>query len=300
MGLLPCVLDTNIARFGPPCDLEKLARRGFRLRVAETAFLEWIAACVREWQEARWSRPIARQKFFGRAKSIAPFLDSDVPVALDGGLLTRRIVAQADGKPAVKAFDDRQQAFVELWRRIVGLEMTDEEFIAAGQSANAFLDELDANFIDLARGEEELRKRVPPAEMDAASLSSAYAQWDEVSDMEKFTQLCRHAITSWRLSPVAAERLDAHVCTTAYRLQAAARKERMPKRNDGADASLTIHLGSGSILLTKDEKLIDVVDRSGTFQAQWVRHPDDLDNPPYGLPWGDDARRSGSSFRRRK
>jgi hypothetical protein len=232
---------------------------------------------------------------------IASFLDAEVPVALDGGLLTHRIVAEADGKPPYQEADRRQRDLRELWSRVTGVGMTDEEFVATGTVANEFLDELDRNFAALALGEEELRKKPPPTDVDLGALASAYARWDnQLSDEERLGELRRYVAKSWRLSALAAERLDAHVCTTAYRLQAAARGARTPKKNDGADVSLTIHLGSGCILLTNDLRLIDVVDHSGTFQAPWVRHPDDLDNLPEGMPWGDVAKLTGTSFRRCK
>jgi hypothetical protein len=90
------VLDTNVARFGPLWKIEDLFMRAFRLRIAQTALLEWNAACVRQWEGENGSRQEARKKFFGRAKSIASFLDHESPIAMDGGALTARIVAEVD------------------------------------------------------------------------------------------------------------------------------------------------------------------------------------------------------------
>jgi hypothetical protein len=102
------------------------------------------------------------------------------------------------------------------------------------------------------------------------------------------------------LSPPVAERFDAHIRTTAYRLHMAARGARMPKKNDGADASLTLHLGAGCILLTDERKLVDIIDESGTFQAPWVRQSQDLDDLPQIPAWGEQARNVARAFRRKR
>jgi len=76
------------------------------------------------------------------------------------------------------------------------------------------------------------------------------------------------------------------------------RAEYAPKSNDGADASLTLHIGSGSVLVTNESQLIRIVDTCGTFQAPWVRAMRQLDDLPEGPPWGDGARELATKFRR--
>jgi hypothetical protein len=120
-----------------------------------------------------------------------------------------------------------------------------------------------------------------------------------IASLEKLAYLRRFAAKSGKLSSEAAERLDAHVCAVAHRLRAAGRGARMPKRNDGADVSLTIHLGSGSLLVTEEVQLVEIVDLSGTFQRPWIRRLNDLDELPEGPPWGEDARRQAMQFIRR-
>jgi hypothetical protein len=293
------VLDTNIVRFERIDTVQRLVRQGFRLRIAETALFEWGAACVRGWEREGWSRSEARQKFFGRAKSLAPFIDAEVPIAVDGGLLSRRIIAQASDLTPFEGADVRERDLRDLWIRIVGVGMSDEEFRAAGKIANNFLDELDENFSQLARREAELRNNTSPPGVDPSALAAAYVEWDRMSELDQLAYLRQYAIDSWQLPASAAERLDAHVHATAYRLHAAARGARMPKRNDGADISLTLHIGAGCVLPTNEKRLVDVVDLSGSFQAPWVRRPNDMDEPPDGVPWGESARRQGASFKRR-
>jgi hypothetical protein len=87
------ILDTNVAWFTSLGELERLAER-FCLRVGEAALLERWVQSVREYDE---SRGRARVKFFGRARSIAPFLDQTTPVAVGGG--PRRDAEPGRGRP---------------------------------------------------------------------------------------------------------------------------------------------------------------------------------------------------------
>jgi hypothetical protein len=274
--------------------------RGFRLRIAQTALLEWNAACVRQWEGENGSRQEARKKFFGRAKSIASFLDHESPIAMDGGALTARIVAEVDGEQPHQGVERTEHNLTSLWREIVGVEMTDEEFRDAGRKADEFLASLDEGLIRLARREEELRQNAPPPGMDSAQLAADYATYDTLAESAKLDGLRRHCVTTWEFSPAVAERFDGHICTTAYRLHMAARGARLPKKNDGADASLTLHLGAGCILLTDERKLVDIVDESGTFQAPWVRQSHDLDDLPQIPAWGEQARNVVRAFRRKR
>jgi hypothetical protein len=268
--------------------------------VAETALLEWIAACARNWGTEGESRGETRAKFFGRARRIAPFLDANEPVALDGGILTREVLAEVGQLAPTSTANERRRNLSQLWRRIIGVGLTDEEFVREGAYAEEFVNSLDERFARLARREEELRKNPVPPDVDPALLEAGYALHDALPDDEKLAQLRAYAVRAWEFSSVAAERFDAHVCTTAYRLHQAARGAVMPKQNDGADVSLTLHLGAGSVLVTSERRLVEIVDASGTFQAAWVRHPDDLDGVPECLPWGAEARAVATSFRRHR
>jgi hypothetical protein len=177
--------------------------------------------------------------------------------------------------------------------------MTDDQWMQDGMTAQKHLDELDKDFFDLARRDEELRKKPVPADTDPATLSAQYAKWDSLSDAEQLALLRDYAKRAWHLSDAAAERVDAHICVTALRLHLAATGARMPKKNDGADVGLTIHLGEGGILVTNENPLVDLVDQSGTFQRPWVRRLNDLDALPDGLPWGEGASEAARTFQRR-
>lgn len=242
---------------------------------------------------------------FGRARRLHPFLDAERPLTLGGGLLSQRIVAMADGKGAVSAAEEYAEYLVEMWRRVSGIGMVDEEWLKVGQIAHEFLEGIDENLIDLlqrdnvldAKTEQHIRRIADPRE--AAALNEQFVRWKAASEEMRFRESCAFAVETWQLSDAAAERLNAHICCAALRIREAARGARFPKKNDGADVSLTIHLGEGCVLVTQEQQLIKIVDASGTFQRPWVRHLDDLDDLPEGVPWGESARGQAASFRRR-
>lgn len=282
------ILDTNLAAYADLRTLEHLAGR-FRLRVGETAVLEWWVQAARLYND---SRPRARAKFFGRAKRIAPFLDRECPTMVSAGHLARKILAEADGLAPVAESEERARGLVDQWGITVGQEYLDEEWCDFANVAQAHLDDVDQKLIDLAQPQQELEKLTPPALKEQSRL------FGQLADSEQLAHLRRHAIECWRFSGAAAERLDARIATAALRLHAAAKGARMPKRNDGADVSLTIHLGDASFLLSDDQRLIDIVDQSGTYQAPWVRRSKEVDDLPEGPPWGESARRQAQLFER--
>jgi hypothetical protein len=284
------VLDTNIARFAPAVGLEALAKRGHRLRVSETAYLEWWAQGVRMFPE---SRVEARAIFFARAKRIAPLLDSETPIAVSAGILARRIVAEADGQPIPMEYTEREHALTEQWRRVSGVGLTDETWCEWGRVAEEHLAELDSELIGMARPERELAKKIPE------DMKEANDAWVALPDDEQLAHMRRFVKETLDLSDAAAERADAHIRTTAFRLHAAARGARLPKRNDGADVSMSTQVGSGCLVVTNEWQFVDIIDQSGTYQAPWVRRFDDLDDLPEGLPWGENAREARRLFKRR-
>jgi hypothetical protein len=245
------VLDTNIYSFARAADLQHLSSRGLVLRVSDVALLEAWARSVRQYAEGEPLRK-ARGTLFARARSVASYLDKETPIAVGGGQLTRLIVARADGT----RYDSEGARYIRhlhaRWRTLVGPGMSDEQWIANGRVAQGHLDKLDREFMDLARREEELRKKPPPNDVDPATLPALYEQWDALSSVEQLALLRDFLKDTWRLSEAAAERLDCHIRVTALRLHLAALGARMPKENDGADVSLTLHLGEACVLVTNE------------------------------------------------
>ncbi len=270
------VLDTNVVGYTPVAQLEKLAKR-FRLRISEGALLERWVHCVGIYEE---SRPEARAKFFRRFRSIAPFIDAVTPVAPGGGNLLRAVIAAADGQPPVAASEQRAAGLREQWECIIGVEHNDEEWVSFGRGEAAeHLEKLDDDLKGIALPRAVLARKVE------AKLQDMNRAFDDLPEDEQMRHIHQYVVEVLKLSPEAADRLDAHTRNMAYRLQAASVGRRLPKRNDGVDFALTGHVGEGHFLVTREKQLVEIVDESGTYQAAWVRWSDDLDDLPDGFPW---------------
>jgi hypothetical protein len=274
------VLDTNIFGFEPLGEFAKLADRGMVLRVSEVALYERLAASLRDHDEGV---PLerTRDKFASRARAVAPYLEATTPIALGGANLTRRIVAQADETAPDERAETWAADLISLWRRVVAGEMSDEHWHRAGNVARDMLDSWDADHLALCNDDE---------------VQIGDVQWGQIPENELRSEL--RAIGG-AFSDAAVERLDAQLCSVSYRVHQAKWGARGPKKNDGADLSLPIHIAEGCFLLTRDGKLVRLIDESRTYQRPWVRRPDDLDDLPDGLPWGHYARDVNRAFRRR-
>jgi hypothetical protein len=302
MTLGRLVLDTNLYSFGGRGALAALVARGFKLSVSEIAFTEALARSVRHFKSGE-SRQQARGRFFNRARSLAHIIDDQHPIALAAGHAVERIAARADGNPCVET--DEYEAHVrDVWRTVVGVGLTDEEWIAAGEVANQWLDELDAHLADLALPEAQLRARpivedVDGERMTEEQLAEAYAEWDATDEAQKLASIRAYLRRTWNLSDAASDRLDAQIHGLAWRLNESAHGRWRPGGNDGADLRLAVHVGEDVILLTNDEPLVGIIDACGTYQAPWVRRLSDLDGQlPEGPPWGDYARDFAATWKR--
>jgi hypothetical protein len=273
------VLDSNIYGFEPIAEIAKLADHGMVLRVSEVAFYERLAASLRD-HAAGPPLERTRDDFTGRARAVAPYLSATAPIALGGANLTRRIVAQTDETAPDERAERWAEDLISLWRRVVAGKMSNEHWHRAGNVANEVLDGMDEAFFALCRD---------------TVVQIGDIQWKEIPDEALRFEL-RSAMG---FSNAAMERLDAQVCSGSYRVHQAKWGARPPKKNDGADLSLPIHIGEGCFLLTRDRKLVDLIDESQTYQRPWVRFPDDLDDLPNGLPWGEHARDVNRTFRRK-
>lgn len=280
---LRLVLDTNVYGYGALAKLALLAERGLLLSVSEIAFTEALARSAREFRTGGMRRGRARGKFFGRSKSLAPYLDPACPVALGAGGITRRVAAQTTGGPPVQVAEERSRLLNAMWQVVVGHEFSDEEWVRQGRVAEEWLTWRDETLFTTIRAVRDQRE--PP-------------RWAAMSQAERLAAIRTSLATFWGFSRAMIERLDAHVATVAYRMLEGERGSRLPKENDGADVHLTQHLAEGAVLVTNDERLIDIVDRSGTYQAPWVRRLDELESLPEGLPWGEGARQQAASFNR--
>jgi hypothetical protein len=276
------VLDTNVYAFGRTDDLAGLAERGLLLSVSEIAFTETILRSFREYRGGM-RRGQARGMLFRRSKAIAPFLDPAYPVALGAGGITRRVAAQTAGAMQNHAAERQSALLIAIWQVVIKHEFTDEDWAANAKVAEAWLTERDQAEFTVMRA---VRGQPRPV------------GWSAKAEAERLAVMRASLAEFWGFTPAMTERLDAHVATTAYQMLQWDTGARTAKKNDGADGHLTQHIAEGSVVVTNDNRLIDIVDRSGTFQAPWVRRLDDLECLPEGLPWGEDARRQARSFTR--
>ena len=288
------VLDTNAFRGLPRKDVERLASSGWRFVVSEVAISETLAASVRELERGL-PRDRARGLLFKRAKLFARHVDPNYPIAVAGEHVFERVRRAISGVATDDGRSDQHVSYLDqFWRVLVGTEFLDEEWIAAGHHAEAWLTDVDAALHRLARREEDLWAKVK------APVEEKRALWLGLTYDEQLATLCERFRADWGLEDDAvADRLDAHVRFLAWRLHRAAKGIEMPKENDAPDFRFSVHLGEGFVLLSGDESFVRLVDESGTHQAPWVRRLRDLDDPlPSGPPWGPSAHEAARTFRR--
>jgi hypothetical protein len=278
------VLDTNVYGYSPIAELERLALRGLSISVSEVAFTEAWAKSVREFH-AGMPRERARGKLFGRTRSLAPYVDAQRPVALGAGGITHRIAAVTAGRPPIPEVGQREAMLNTMWRTVAGGDCDDALWIETGRIAEEWLTWRD-KALDLVV--KTVREQPIPQ------------GWENVTEAEQLAIMRASTAAFCGFTPAMSERLDAHLCTIVYRMLQGRRGARMPQRdNDGADLHLTQHIADDCVLVTGDERLIDIVDRSRTYQAPWVRRLNDLENLPEGPPWGESARKHADSFVRK-
>lgn len=276
------VLDTNVYSFAPVLVLARLAERGLLLSVSEVAFTEALARSVREYRSGM-GRERARGKFFGRAKSLAPYMNSQCRVALGAGGITHRVAAMTQGRPPPRMVDERAALLNEMWGVAVGSEYPDQLWIECARVAEEWLTWRDETLRLTVR---TMRERAKPA------------RWSAMRENDALAAMRASLARFLGFSEAMTERLDAHVATVAYRMRQGELGNEA-KENDGADLHMTQHLAEDCIVVTEDEGLINIVDRAGTYQTPWVRRLDDLDDLPEGLPWGESARRLALAFNRK-
>ena len=285
------VLDTNTFRGLPVPQVASVAERGFKLSVSETAIEETWARSAREFGLGK-SRQDARGLLFGRARKLLPYIDEAYPVAPSGEYAITRIrqqVGEAVNAKTAAECAEHLDALKHCWRTITGVGFTDEAWLESGRNHGAFLAEVDDLLADLARREDDIW-----ADKDETTREEFRLRREEFGALpgaDKLATIRAYARETWAFSERVAERLDALVSVTAWRLHVAAGGAQMPAENDGSDNRLLIHLGEGFVLLSEDAGLVRAVDACGTFQAPWVRRLVDLGRPlPDGPPWGDESR----------
>jgi hypothetical protein len=224
--------------YAPIRELERLAMRGLAISVSEIAFTEAWAKSVREFRSGM-ERDRARGKLFGRTRALAPYVDAQQPVALGAGGVTHRVAALTAGRPPIPEVAQRETILNTMWRTVAGPECNDDLWTENGRVAEEWLAWRDQTLNLVVKTMRE--QPIPPS-------------WQTMAENERLAVLRASTATFWGFTPAMTERLDAHVCTFAYRMLQGLEGARMPQKdNDGADLHLTQHIADDCILVTGDE-----------------------------------------------
>jgi hypothetical protein len=184
----------------------------------------------------------------------------------------------------------------DVWTRVSGVGMTDEEWLEAGAMAERHVNSMDDDLRSLARPERELRNRPIPPDVTQDEYEQSVTHYDSLTEPERRGALKSYLAGTLHFSDAVAERFDAYLSVATLRLGLAAIEARSVATNDGADMLLLQHIGAGFMLLSDDRQLISLIDESQTYQRPWVRRLNDVDNLPDGPPWGESAQRQAELY----
>jgi hypothetical protein len=256
------VLDTNCLRGLSEGVLRALVGRGFRLSVSMIALEESLARSHRE-------NSIARLRT--RLQKLSEFVDPAEPITPVGTPLYYSLGATFG--PARDAVYAKHNRVLPTRWKVLSQASNDEVWRREAASLN---DSIDRNATDV-RGAAEAVRGLPKPSEPVSKLRG----WT-ISDLSRTVSL-RYG---------AQERLHAFGACLAQMIYGAAGAT--PATNDSEDIQLLQHLAGDVIVLTSDYRFIERVDRTGSFQAPYVRTPWEVllrDIPP-GPPWGRCARRA--------
>jgi hypothetical protein len=279
MTVTRLVLDSNCARSLLAPQFVALKERGFVISLSITTF------------EEVWANSSRKEKYgvlYAPAARLAQVIDTDRPLLSTGRHLREELeaVSLAQRRRRREAFNAKSRL---LWSKLVAGKISEETWRTGGGLANEQIDDLANNWTDTRR--QALTKEYPAGIM-------------ALSDEDLFRRLkplyAKHDHVPSRL----AERWDAYfsaVTLIAVRDAKKALNQPAPDENDAEDLQLLLQLAQPAFLLTKDSRLISLVDDSKTYQGPWVRTFGELitDPLPSGVPWGKSAREQARLFRRR-
>lgn len=289
------VLDSNVAAFWPLGRIAELGRHGLPISISEVVLSETWARSTRSLSEGT---PLegARGKLFSRFSRLAPFIDTEYPVAVGGAMGVERAQLLANPWRAPSAELVEYVAHTkEVWSAIIDGNISDEEWIRVGQETARHLADADRSLRELIRPVEEKLVARYPDEEERRQLAKQL----RTTPADALRTYTLWAIREgWGFD--IADRIDALVRVTAWRSLHPRDDLARPRENDGADHRLLIHLGEGALVLTDEQKLCRLVDASGTPQAPWVRRAIDFagNELPSGNPWGDSALEQAARFKR--
>lgn len=238
-----------------------------------------------------WARASREHKpgvIFAPLRRIAPHLDRANPILLPGGHLRRELEARSRSKRNRRAFENAYKA-----RALLG-------------AALAYADEAADRPERFERGGAELNRDLDAhgASWNAArrlARSEAILALQDLPESEAISQLI--PLLHEYVKPPAPQRYDAYFRVAARDAVLNGRGEDSGglDPNDADDMALLHHLAHPAFIATWDLNFLATVDKSGTYQAPWVRTLGELltDPLPKGVPWGATAARAARDLNRR-
>lgn len=284
------VFDTQYFKRLLEPELAELCRRGFVLSVSSSAFVE-------TWRQARRDRKPGL--FYKPARRFGPFVDPGYPIAAQTGTLFARLGAppRQGGTSAARALE----VTLLLWKHALTSNAEDPFYRKGGEAARAHVLSERRDWLKLAKPWTTKRDgRI--SDKKHQQFLSLVTGADPRRLQKAMFRVVRDAITPPGMAPTfTSERFDAYIRVTSSYLLAAGRRAQQPTGNDAQDVMQLTHVGEPAIFVTHERKILGLVDRSGTFQAPWVRSLAEVlsERLPRGTSWGRHARGVASSFRRR-
>lgn len=279
------ILDTSYLRGAQLPLLARLRRDGFRVAISTLALGElWARSC------AEGNKGL----LFSRCAKIAHFIDGTQPIVPGDGLLIHQLGGRfRDGRPPID-LAATEVGIRELWSRIAAGQMVEREWDELGNMLRVELDSAAADYTNMV----------------AAARSNPV---NKLSDDEEFRFLGRMAtdLTEPMARKVSIpggfqERFHGYARVVALRALHMLRNrpgyDFPVDVNDVEDSRLINHVASpGDLVACLDFAFLTFVDRSGTFQAPWVRTIGEILTDPLPPPqgWGRPARRFAEGFKRR-
>ena len=273
------VLDANVIRASPAQALQRLKESGFALSLSAIALAELFGQAYRERKPGIVIGPLKR---------IGGVLETEKPIAADWPTLVHEVLTSLGEKAA-------DSARIENWHRL-----NRELLVAITTTAwpeDTFFEiaaRYDAMFKDTA---EKTRKKF---ETGSTQMADSLTRYTPEEALHYKTIVIREnelhdSELPWLCEQHFGERIDAHCRYHAYCVVQAAQSHRYAtsrRENDFQDIPLLFQFARPSLIVTRDYKFIEGVDRSGSIQAPWVTTVGELlrGRSPDGEPWGEYAR----------
>lgn len=272
------VLDANSFRGASVGELLALRRRGFQLSVSIEALRETWARSLREN-----NLPLLRKL----VQRVAGIVDAEFPIAFVGEALLTTV-----GTASVALANENAEARARInaaWHELSRREILDTEWRAIGAQMNSELEAEERNWGSMIDQFQAIAS-------DLREREKAFGPFYPSGRAREIIERCLARGSDVATEPPLRER--AHAGNRYFTAKVDHPRGARPARNDWIDGRVLQHIIWPAFVVTTDFKLIEAVDKSGTFQRAWVRTPVELatDKIARCLPWGKVARRVNETF----